>query len=154
MHRARDLQRSRKVLEEYITDVKKRTYTISTGVATLDDHKASYKSLPRAYGVEQEKSIEDSTQIRLSDSLVKSVIRQVKKEKKKKAQELKGVLSNKFERKEDSPSLDDFIKLNDEHSDMPRMGEQHERRDSEEKGHSSLVKFEIRQDKSRNNQQN
>ena len=79
--RARDLERSRKVIEEYLSDVKKRTLTVSTGTGTYADHMLSYKSLPPVHGVEAEKNIQDSTLVNLSESLIKSVIKQVKKEK-------------------------------------------------------------------------
>ena len=55
--RARDLAKSRKVVEEYLSDVKKRTMTMSTRTGTNFDHKISYKSLPPVNGVETEKNI-------------------------------------------------------------------------------------------------
>ena len=69
------------MIEEYLSDVKKRALTVSTGTGTNVDHKLSYKSLPPVHGVEAEKNIQDSTLLNLSESLIKSVIKQVKKEK-------------------------------------------------------------------------
>ena len=54
-NQAKNLQESRKVIDKYLTDIKRRNLINSTQTTKVTDNKTSNKSLTRLYGMSEEK---------------------------------------------------------------------------------------------------